>query len=420
MGGNVGKSVGRSLCKLSATFVLKVKESGYYGDGGGLWLQVAPGGAKSWIFRFTLNGKAREMGLGPLHTVPLAMARDKSMLCRQQVLEGIDPIDARKSSRLTAQAAAARVLTFDQCAEQYIESHRAGWRNAKHAEQWTNTLATYVTPVFGRLPVAEVDTALVMKVLQPIWTTKTETANRVRGRIESVLAWATVRQHRSGDNPARWRGHLDQLLAAPSKVTKVENHAALPYVKINEFMRDLKSQEGTAARAVELIILTASRTSEILNARRTEVDLQAAVLTIPADRMKSGREHRVPLSKRAITLITQALAVKGSDYLFPGAKEDRPLSNMAGLKLLARMGRTDITVHGFRSTFRDWAAEQTSFPREVAEAALAHVLADKTEAAYQRGDLLVKRAKLMQAWSDYCDKPATVATVVDMPNRGIS
>lgn len=415
----MGKKSGRTISKLSATGVAKLKAAGYYGDGGGLWLQVSAAGTKSWIFRFTIAGKAREMGLGALHTFSLAEAREKAHACRKQVSDGIDPIEARNATRLTTAAGAARAMTFDQCAEAYIETHRAGWRNPKHGEQWTNTLSTYASPVFGKLSVAAVDTALVMKVLTPIWTTKTETAKRVRGRIESVLSWATVQKHRQGDNPARWRGHLDQLLAKPEKIpgAKVEHHAALPYVQIGAFMRKLRAEQGTAARAVELIILTATRTSEVLNATVSEFDHDTKVWTIPGERMKAGEEHRVPLSKPAMRLITSAIPEEGSPYLFPGAKEGRPLSNMAGLQLLKRMGYGEFTVHGFRSTFRDWAAEQTNIPREVAEAALAHKVKDKTEAAYLRADLLEKRAKLMQAWADYCSREALPANVTEMKNR---
>lgn len=400
--------------KLSAAKVAKTSKPGHYGDGGGLWLQVSASGTKSWVFRFARAGRAREMGLGPLHTITLAEARERAADCRKLLVDGIDPIERRNAGRQTAAAEAARALTFDQCAEQYIESHRAGWRNDKHAAQWTATLATYASPIFGKLPVAAVDTALVMKVLSPIWVEKTETAKRVRGRIESVLAWATVQGLRHGDNPARWRNHLDKLLAAPEKVAKVEHHAALHYTAVPEFLRELRAQPGTSARAVELVILTAARTSEVFNATFSEFDLQAKTWVIPASRMKAGREHRVALSDAAVALVRAAAPEDGSDYVFPGAKEGRPLSNMAGLQLLKRMGRTDITVHGFRSSFRDWAREQTNFPREVAEAALAHVVKDKTEAAYARGDVLAKRAKLMQAWADYCARPPAAGAVVPM------
>lgn len=414
----MGKSVGRSLHKLSATLVSKQKTPGYYGDGGGLWLQVSAAGTKSWVFRFTINGKAREMGLGAVHTIGLADARERAAECRRQVLDGLDPIEARNTRRQTMQAAAARkALTFDQAAEAYIEAHRAGWRNAKHADQWTATLNTYASPVLGALPVEAVDTALVLKVLQPIWSTKTETASRLRGRIEAVLAFGDKREDRERLNPARWKGHLDKLLAKPEKLAKVEHHPALPHEQIGEFMRRLRSEEGTAARAVEFIILTACRTSEALNASVGEFDLKAKVWTIPAERMKAEKEHRVPLSDAALVLTAGMNPEQGSAFVFPGAKEGRPLSNMAGLQLLKRMGYGQYTVHGFRSTFRTWAAEKTNFPREVAEAALAHQLKDKVEAAYQRADLVQKRAKLMQAWADYCSRVISPAEVIELPNR---
>jgi integrase len=397
--------------------VAKVKDPGYFGDGGGLWLQVSKAGTKSWIFRFTLAGKAREMGLGPLHTVTLADARGKATECRRQLLEGVDPIEARNTRRLTATATAAKALTFDEAATKYIEANRAGWRNAKHGAQWQATLDTYASPVFGKLPVALVDTALVRQALDPIWTTKTETATRVRARIEAVISWADKIEDRERLNPARWKGHLDKLLANPRKVTKTEHHAALAHARIGAFMAALRAEKGTAARAVELIVLSACRTSEAFEAQRDEFDLTAKVWTIPAERTKSGRPHRVPLSRQAVKLVAGLDVEQGSVFVFPGAKEGRPLSNMAGLKLLQRMGLGDYTVHGFRSTFRDWAGEQTNFPRELAEAALAHVIKDRTEAAYARSDLLEKRARLMQAWADYCDRVATPAAVTPIGAR---
>lgn len=413
----MGRPVGRTMFKLTATAVAKLKKPGHYGDGGGLWLQVSEAGTKSWVLRYTRHGKAREMGLGALHTVGLAEARVKASDYRKQLHEGMDPIEARRAKRVTEQVAAARALTFDQCSERYIEAHRAAWRNEKHVAQWSATLKTYASPVFGALPVDAVDTSLVLKVLAPIWTVKTETAKRVRGRIESVLSWATVQKLRAGDNPARWRGHLDELLASPDKVAKVEHHAALHYTRIGAFMQQLRAEQGTAARAVELIILTAARTSEVFNATRDEFDLDAAVWTVPPGRTKAGRQHRVPLSKPALDLLAGTASDQGADFVFPGAKEGRPLSNMAGLQLLKRMGHGGLTVHGFRSTFRDWAAEQTNFPREVSEAALAHVVKDKTEAAYFRGDLLEKRARLMAAWAEYCSRPAVSAGVSALPSR---
>lgn len=409
--------VGRRLQKLSATQVAKATKPGYHGDGGGLWLQVSPAGTKSWVFRFTLNGKAREMGLGALHTLSLAEAREKARLQRQQLLEKIDPIEARAAAQRTVVASAARSVTFRTEAENYIEAHRAGWKNAKHADQWANTLETYAHLFIGKALVSDIDTAMVMQCLQPIWTKKTETANRVRGRIESVLDYATALKHRSGDNPARWRGHLDNLLPRPSKVAKTEHHAALPYAEASAFMKALRGQEGLGARALEFTILTAMRTGEAISARWSEIDLAAAVWTVPGVRMKAGKPHRVPLSKAAVTLLK---GLQGLDkaLVFPGAKQGKPLSNMAMLALLQkRMGRSDLTVHGFRSTFRDWAAEQSTFPNEVVEMALAHTIDDPTEAAYRRGDLYEKRTRLMQAWADYCGRTPSAATVTPIRAR---
>jgi integrase len=409
--------VGRRLHKLTATEVTKGKTPGYFGDGGGLWLQISPALTKSWVFRFTLDGKAREMGLGPVHTVSLAEARERAREQRQLLLQGVDPIEARVSLRRTAVASAARSVTFQAEAEAYIEAHRAGWKNAKHADQWSNTLATYAYPHIGKLLVSEIDAAWVMKVLQPIWTSKTETANRLRGRIESVLDYATALKHRTGDNPARWRGHLDNLLPKPAKVAKREHHAALPFVEVAAFMNSLRAQQGVSARALEFTILTAARTGEAIGARWAEIDLTGALWTVPASRMKAAKPHRVPLSKAAVALL-KGLQGLDEKVVFPGAQHGKPLSNMAMLALLQkRMGRPDLTVHGFRSTFRDWAAEQSTFANEVVEMALAHKIEDPTEAAYRRGDLFEKRAKLMQAWADYCGRAQTDATVTPIRAR---
>jgi integrase len=433
----VGQAVGRRvLNKLTDTQVRKANVPGYYGDGGGLWLQVGPTGRKSWIFRFMLNGKAREMGLGAYPDVPLAGsatdmlvagelrkvlvpgARDKAAHARRLIADGVDPIEAKRAGRAENVAATAKVRTFDECTKDYITAHRSEWKNAKHAAQWETTLATYASPFIGKLPVSEIDTALVLKVLEPVWAEKTETAKRLRGRVETILASATVAGYRTGDNPARWRNHLDLLLADPDKIAKKEHHAALPYNDIGSFLAKLREQPGTSPKAVELIILTAVRTNEAFLAKWDEFDLSHHVWTIPGERMKSKREHRVPLSKEATSLLRSLKQLTGGEgHVFPGAKEGQPMSNMAGLQLLKRMRRQDITVHGFRSTFRDWAAEQTNFPREVAEAALAHVLKDKTEAAYQRGDLFQKRAKLMQAWADYCGRITTPASVTPIGRR---
>jgi len=399
----------RAANKLSPLTVTKTTKPGLYADGGGLYLQITSAGVKSWLFRYMRAGKARGMGLGPTHTIGLADARARALNCRRLLIDGTDPIDARDAERAAKRLDEAAGMTFKQCSEKYIEAHRAGWKNAKHADQWTNTLTTYADPVFGSKAVSAIDTTLVMKVLQPIWTTKTETASRLRGRIESVLDWATVRGYRSGENPARLKGHLDTLLPKRSRVQKVKHHPALLYADLPKFMKTLQSQEGTAARALEFLILTATRTNEVIGATWPEVDLNEGVWTVPAERMKMGKEHRVPLSARAIALAKAQEDVKRGDYVFPGARDKKPLSNMAMLQLLERMKRDDITVHGFRSTFRDWAGETTNYPREVCEAALAHGIKDKAEAAYARGDLFVKRTALMQDWETYCDCTQAVA-----------
>ncbi|MER8662850.1 integrase arm-type DNA-binding domain-containing protein [Mesorhizobium sp. M1148] len=401
----------RSINNLSAVEVAKKSKPGTYGDGGGLYLQVAKSTAKgaqdgdvtkSWLFRFMLAGKARYMGLGDVQTFNLKEARERARAARQLVSDGKDPIEERRERTATLRADDARRITFKQASERYIAAQKAGWKNVKHAEQWRNTLATYAWPVIGDLPVAKVDTAHVMQILEPIWTTKTETATRVRGRVELVLDWAKARHYRSGDNPARWRGHLDKLLPARSKVAKVEHHAAMPYAELPAFMSQLRSMDSISARALEFTILTAVRTGEAIGVMESEIDFANKLWTIPAARMKADRPHRVPLSDRAIDILKSVPREADSPYLFPGARTGKPLSNMAMLELLRGMeGMRGLTVHGFRSTFRDWAAERSNFPREIAEAALAHVLSDKTEAAYQRGDLLEKRRKLMTAWAGF-------------------
>jgi integrase len=392
-----------SIHKLSAVKVARLKTAGLHGDGGGLWLQVTPSGGRSWAFRFMLGGRARQMGLGPLHSVSLAEAREKARMCRRQLLEGIDPIEARHSAAMAVQADAALGRRFRQCAEAFLGSHEAGWKNDKHRAQWTATLVTYVYPAIGSLSVAAIETGHVCKILEPIWTSKPETASRVRGRIERVLDWATARGLRSGHNPARWRGHLDKLLPQRSKVQKVRHHPALPWQQVPAFMAELRANGSFSARALEFTILTGARTNEALGATWDEIDPEAWIWIIPASRMKAGREHRIPLCPSAAALLQALSRVKGSDYLFPGNRPKRPLSNMAMLELLRglRPG-AGLTVHGFRSSLRDWAGEATHHPREVIEAALAHVIANKTEAAYRRGDALEKRRTLMNDWCAYC------------------
>jgi integrase len=406
--------VARGIGKLTALAVDKAKRRGYYGDGGGLFLQVSAAGTKSWVFRFKEAGKLREMGLGATHTIGLAEAREKARGCRRMRLDGIDPTAARKAARSQVRLDAAKAMTFQECAERYIASHKAGWRNPKHAAQWPSTLGAYVYPIFGALPVQAVDVGLVMRALEPIWTTKPETAGRVRGRIESVLDWAAARGYRRGENPARWRGHLENLLPKKSKVRRVEHHAALPYAEIGTFIAELQQQEGVAARALEFAILTAARTGEVIGAKWDEIDFGERLWTVPAERMKAGKEHRVPLSDAALAVLEEMQKIRSADFVFPGGKSRRPISNMAMAMTLRRLGRGDLTVHGFRSSFRDWAAERTGFPAEVAEMALAHTVSDKVEAAYRRGDLFQKRRQLMEAWTRFCSAPLASAIVVSI------
>ena len=342
------------------------------------------------------------MGLGPFHTVSLADARHAAVLCRQSLLKKIDPIAARDAEHARQSLEAARPMTFLECATAYIKTHRSSWKNAKHADQWANTIKTYCGPVIGSLSVQEVDTGFVMKVLEPIWTEKPETASRLRGRIESVLDWATVSGYREGDNPARWRGHLENLLPSLNKKLRVKHHPALPFNQMGEFMGLLRVQEGVAARALEFLILTAARTGETIGAKWEEFDLKAGIWTIPASRMKAAVEHRVPLSKRALAIVQALNQIKQSDYVFSAQKEGRPITDMAMLELLKRMGKTGLTVHGFRSSFRDWASECTDFPQDVCEMALAHTIESRAEAAYRRGDLIEKRRSLMEQWAGHC------------------
>jgi integrase len=401
----------RSLNRLTALMVQRLKVPGYYPDGGNLYLRVSEAGTKSWSFIFTRHGKTREMGLGVFPVVTLEGAREKALEARRMIQAGEDPIDKRQANKAAQQLSEAKRITFEKAAAQYIESHRAGWKNEKHASQWETTLMTYAYPHFGKLPVSDVDTGLVMKALEPIWQAKAETASRLRGRIEAVLDWATTRGYRQGDNPARWRGHLENLLPARNKVAKVQHHPALPYQQMGAFMADLRKQDGMAARALEFAILTAARSGEVRGATWAEIDLEARVWTIPAERMKAGKEHRVPLSDEAVKLLTPLADLAGNDLVFPGARESKPLSDMSPTAVLRRMERQDITVHGFRSTFRDWAGETTAYPREVIEHALAHQLKDKAEAAYARGSLFDKRRSLMQAWAAFCKTVAKSAKV---------
>ena len=403
---------GRRINRLTAKGVAAASKPGLFGDGDGLYLKVGETGSKSWIVRWKAGGKLRKHGLGPAPEVSLAEARQKADEVRRAIRSGIDPNEDRRAKQAEAAVAAARLITFDKASREYIESHKAGWKSVKHGQQWAATLATYANPTIGKLPVSAIDTGLIMRVLKPIWSKKPETAGRVRGRIEAVLSWAKAFGYREGENPAAWRGHLDQLLPSRGKVRPVEHHAALPYDALPAFMHDLRERDGVAAMALELTIPTAARTSETLNATWDEFDCDNAIWIVPPERMKGGRPHRVPLCKRAVVIVEEMRTVKRSDFVFPGARRGRPMSNMAMTTVLRRMGRGDLTVHGFRSTFRDWVAERTAYPREVAEAALAHLNADKVEAAYARGDLLEKRRRLMTAWAAYADDIATTGDVI--------
>jgi integrase len=399
--------------KLSAVEVTKARGPAVLHDGGGLYLRVSPTGSKSWVFRFQLDGKRRDMGLGPYPDISLAEARRRATEHRNQRRDGIDPLDAKAAQRHAQRLSAAKGRTFREAAEEFIGRNEAGWRNAKHRQQWRNTLATYVYPKMGELPVAAIDTGLIVQVLDPIWAEKPETASRVRGRIEAVLDAATVRGYRQGPNPAQWKGNLAHILPARAKVRKVAHHPALAFDEMPAFLTALRAREGMAARALEFAIFTAARTGEVLGARWGEIDFDGKLWTIPAERMKAGREHRVPLSDAALAVLDAvrplALTKDGrpdpTAPAFPGPRRALPMSDMTMLMLLRRMSRTDLTAHGFRSTFSDWAAERTAYPREVVEMALAHAIENKVEAAYRRGDLFEKRRRLMIDWASFCEMP---------------
>ena len=395
----------KKLSNALTPLTVKNATPGRHADGGGLHLLVKDSGARSWVYRFMLNGKSRDVGMGVAagpDAISLTDARDAAAAFRLKVKAGIDPLEERQREAAEARAAvrAAKVagITFKAVAEAYITSNEGSWRNAKHRQQWSNTLASYVYPVIGDLPVAEVATAHVLKIVEPIWKTKAETASRVRGRIETILDAARARGYRQGENPARWRGHIAQILPARARLAR-GHHKAMTYQAIPEFFGKLREREAMAALALEFAILTAARTGEVLGAMWAEVDLDKAIWTIPADRMKAGKEHRVPLSPRAVEILA---AVKPLDknWLFPAVK-DGALSSMAMSMLLRRM-KVDATVHGFRSGFRDWAAECTGYAHEVCEMALAHAIGNKAEAAYRRGDLFEKRRRLMVDWTAYC------------------
>ena len=406
----------RKAKELGALEVSRLETPGLHAVGGvsGLSLQVTPRGARSWVLRVMVGGKRREMGLGGYPDVTLAGAKEAARAARAQISDGIDPVAERQSKRSALAAAVAATMTFSEASITYIAAHESGWKSAKHAAQWRTTLESYAFPVIGKIAVADVETAHIMRVLEPIWLTKTETASRLRGRIESVLDWATVRGFRKGDNPARWRGHIEHLLAARAAVQKTEHHSAMDYREVGAFMAQLHQQEGMGARALEFAILCASRSGEVRGAEWSEMDLVAGVWTIPANRMKAEREHRVPLTDKALALLNALPRMPDTNLVFPNTK-GTILSDMTLTAVLRRMG-APVTAHGFRSSFRDWAGETTAYPREVIEHALAHQLKDKAEAAYARGSLFDKRRRLMADWAKFCATVMPAASV--SPIRG--
>ncbi len=401
--------------KLTALKVEKLAKPGRYSDGGNLLLQVRGPEAKSWLFRFVIDGKARLMGLGSTEQLSLAEAREAAGECRKLLRQGIDPLERRRAQEGEAAAGAKIGRTFREVADLYIAAHEPSWRNAKHRYQWRQTLAL-ANAVFGDKAVAAITTGDVTSVLEPMWATKTETASRLRGRIELVLDFAKARGWRDGENPARWRGHLSNLLARPSRLVRVAHHPALPWADVGAFMAELRKHGGIAAMALQFTVLTAARTGEVIGATWGEIDFVKAVWTVPGERMKAGIGHRVPLSDAACEVL-RAVAplrdMKRGDWIFPSTRAGKPFSDMAMSAVLRRMERDSITVHGFRSTFRDWVADTTAYSREVAEAALAHTIADQVEAAYRRSDLFERRRRLMAEWAVFCRRPAPDAAAAD-------
>ena len=375
---------------------------GKYSDGGNLYLRVSKSGARKWVLRFTWRGRAKEMGLGSAASVPLADAREKAANARRKIAQGFNPIDERKHD--------GGIPTFGELADDVRESLSVGFRNEKHKAQWKSTLETYAAPLRGK-PVDTIATDDVLAILKPIWTTKSETASRVRGRIEKILDAAKAKGFRDGDNPARWRGHLDHLLPQPSKLVR-GHHAAMPYKDVAAFIGKLRKRQATSALALELCILTAARSGEILGMRWSELDLAEEIWTVPPERMKAGREHRVPLSSSAVNILSELEKLKTNEFVFPGQAWNKPLSNMAMQMILRRMQIRGATVHGFRSSFRDWAGNETNFPEAIAEAALAHITGSKTKRAYRRSDALERRRELMEAWANYCE-PKTPSNIAE-------
>lgn len=403
--------------ELAPIEVQRLTKPGLHAVGGvsGLYMQVLPSGARTWVLRAVVADKRRDMGLGGFPDVTLAMAREKAREAREKIAKGVDPIAERAATRSMLAASQNAALTFEASARQFIGAKSAEWKNAKHAQQWGNTLEAYAYPVIGKIAVGDVALPHVLKILEPIWTSKTETASRLRGRIESVLDWATVRGYRTGENPARWKGHLDKILPAPGKVSKVEHHEAVAVEAIGAFLHALRGKEGMAAKALEFLIFTATRSGEVRGATWSEIDLEGRTWTIPPERMKGKKEHRVPLSDQALTLLAGLPRFAGTDLVFPSPR-NKVMSDMTLTAVMRRMEREEVP-HGFRSTFRDWAAERTNYPREVAEMALAHIIGDKVEAAYRRGDLFEKRARMMADWASFCETVAPAGTIVPLRRK---
>jgi integrase len=392
--------------KLTVAEAQAFQGPGKLGDGDGLWL-IARSGRRAWHFHYMRAGKAREMSLGNADLITLAEARNLHREARLLLARGIDPLEQRREQAEAEATGNVPAHTFTEAAAAFIAAHAAGWRNAKHAQQWRNTLATYAEPIIGTMVLGAIDTNDVLRILMPLWAIKPETASRVRSRIENVLDYAKARGWRDGPNPALWRGNLQLLLPAKGKVRKVEHHAALDWREAPDFWRKLAERDGMGVRALRFAILTAVRSGEVRGATWSEIDLDAAIWTIPAARMKAERAHRVPLAGPAVSILRPLAEAKdGSGLVFFGLKRNTPLSDMTLTAVLRRMGRGDLTAHGFRSTFRDWAAETTAHPNHVVELALAHAIGDKVEAAYRRGDLFEKRAALMADWGAFLARPA--------------
>lgn len=413
---------------LTAKRIAKLNAPGRYRDPEtrGLYLQVGRTGTKSWLLRYELNGRERFHGLGSFKDFSLKEARERARLARQKIADGIDPIDVKRAERAVRAAEAAKTVTFEEAARQYYDQNEPRWRNRKAAAQFLSTMEDYVFPIFGKVSVADVDTGLVLKALEgehpkhpgkSIWMAIPETANRVRGRIENVLNWATTRGYREGENPARWRGHLQNVLPARGQIQRVEHHAALPYMELPAFMIALAERDGIAAKALEFTILTAARTGEVIGATWDEIDLGGKVWTVPAARMKASKEHRVPLSDLACEILRSLPREKENPFVFIGARASG-LSNMSMASVLKRMDRSDVTVHGFRSTFRDWAAELTAYQNHIVEQALAHTIGNAVERAYRRGDMFDKRSRLLADWARFCTSPAPVGEIVAMRTTG--